>query len=181
MHSCVTCPHVHLQPQHQQHHAFANKPCTCNSGQSLDNFEDALPLGRRLTVIGELIDTGRVRENRKSHLHGSGPAVAIRKPRDGGPFMVSKEAFEDIVAGHKRDASSMMECSKFFGVAALTFFGLRIATFAWDKFQDHRARYNLLCSTLDLVRLCHTDVLSHVPVCDILTLMPGPHISWPAI
>ena len=135
----------------QRHCLIKNEQYLCISGTSgppESHVEDALPIGQRLTVIGELVDTeGKLQDWNKSR-HGSKPALTARKPLNGGPYMVSEKPFGDVVADCENKALWLKRGSVAFGLIAVTMLGVKIGR----RIRQHHVRYECCLHVLCIVQ-----------------------------
>ncbi|KAL0022091.1 hypothetical protein WJX79_006541 [Trebouxia sp. C0005] len=95
--------------------------------------EKALPVGTRLTAIGEIVNTNPA-DPRDPH------NLAIQRPTDGGPFVISKLPLKDIIKSYCSDSVAFREAAIAFGGIGLAIFSTKLLMFGWSNWRDMRIR-----------------------------------------
>lgn len=73
--------------------------------------------------------------------------MALQKPRNGGPLVISSKPFKDIVVDYKESSDAFRAGSVFFGGVGVALLGFKVVMFGWRKWTEKRIRCALLGST----------------------------------
>lgn len=69
------------------------------------------------------------------------PHMALQKPRNGGPLIISNKTFDDIVIDYKDSSEAFKAGFIFFGGIGVALLGFRAVSFGWKKWREKQIRY----------------------------------------
>lgn len=95
--------------------------------------EKALAIGTCLTAIGEVVNTNP--SDPSDHRN-----LAIQRPTDGGPFIISKLPLKDIITSYRSESVAYREAAIALGGIGLAIFSTKLLMFGWSKWRDMRIR-----------------------------------------
>lgn len=86
--------------------------------------------------------------------------MALQKPRNGGPLIISNRTFDDIVIDYKDSSEFFKKGCIFFGGIGVALLGFKAVSFGWKKWREKQIRY----VSLHACHACPVVLLSATPL-----------------